>query len=412
MALTLKAANGKFVQKGGIGLAATADDGTVKSCQITVEPQPNSLVALKQSDFYWSAQENGTLECNRLNVGPWELFQKIKGEREGSFGFKSEQFGTYVSARLDLLGSPLDCRVHELHDWESFDLVGAAGDVRPIHVDGLNFKDDLGNAWVWAMMDGFRDLDRLLQNEDINPQLAETVELGANGKRCLGMADSFMHLWPQEHGAAYYDGLSMLFDLYASHGLYGQFCCFADTRIIMPDRGEQIEHFVEVRRRLAGRANAFGQLVNENDANQNGVDIASFPRPNDGICWSSGSNGGGSDPPRPFWDYSDLGSERHGDCALSTTTVWFAIHGYQGENGAPNWPGTQRATVVSEPPGFDEVTSGNRISDPHIAYLNGLGTQWGNGGTFHSSDGVQSALLRPNTKACALEFVRGMRLVE
>ena len=272
-----------------------------------------------------------------------------------------------------------------------------------IHVEGLTFKDERGKPWVWAMTDGWRDYDRYLRGQDIRPVLSESRELGANGRHVLGMNHWPEHLHPQEH-ATYYEKLPVFADLLMEYGQYLQFCVFADTKLVMPDRNQQLQHYHWVCDVLHRKSNVFIKLVNENDQHDNGVDIVSFPKPFD-VLASSGSNGTGNDPPQPFWDYSDLGSERRGDFSLSTTTVHYAIHGYGG-----SFPGTHRATVVSEPPGFDEMMiSGRRTNDPAIAYLLGLGCRWGAGGTAHSSDGLQSNLLRPITKQCVREFLRGVK---
>jgi hypothetical protein len=277
-----------------------------------------------------------------------------------------------------------------------------------LHVEGLQFVTDTGQPWIWAMTDGFRDYDRFLRGEDIRPVLDESQALGANGRRVLGMVDSFAHLYPQEH-PDYYDRLPAFLALNAERGQYVQFCVFADTKIILPRLDDQLAHYARVGDALRPFQNAILQLVNENSANQNGIDLRKFAKP-DGLLASIGSNGTGEDPPLPAWDYSDLGSERRGDFALSCTTVYFAIHGYPGEHGAPGFAGTQRATVVSEPPGFAEVAEpGRRTADPHIAYLMGLGCRWGAGGTAHSSAGIQSELLPPTTKACVSAFLEGVK---
>ena len=282
-----------------------------------------------------------------------------------------------------------------------------------LHVEGLGFVTTNGDPWRMAFADSFRAYDRFLRGEDLRPVFEELRDMKANGIRVLGMADSFMHLYPQEH-QDFYARLPAFCALATEYRLYVQFCVFADTKIIMPWTSgwshplvAQIEHFARVCNALRDSSNVLIQLVNENDSNQNGIELGAFAKPV-GILSSIGSNGTGNDPPLPAWDYSDLGSERRGDFSLSCTTVHFAIHGYSSDEGS--FAGTQRATVVSEPPGFaEEMVPGRRTNDPAVAYLMGLGCQWGAGGCAHSDAGIQSVLLPPRQKACVEAFIRGVQ---
>lgn len=280
-----------------------------------------------------------------------------------------------------------------------------------LHVEGLNFVLN-GQIWRMIFADSFRAYERYLKQgpDSLRPVFVELQGLGANGIRVLGSFDfgspDQQRLYPSEH-ANYYDQLQPFFSLAGEYGLFVQFCVFADTKRSVPGADNQRSHFSRVCSRLVGTPNLLLQLVNEGNQHENGLDFeASKPS---GILSSSGSNGTGDDPPQPFWDYCDLGSERRGDFALSTTTVNFAIKGYTGENGARGFPGTQRATVVSEPPGFGEASSGSRTNSSQIAYLLGLGTQWGAGGTAHSDCGIQSVLLSPIQKECVHQFILGAK---
>lgn len=281
-----------------------------------------------------------------------------------------------------------------------------------LHVEGLNFVLN-GQVWRMVFADSFRAYERFLKQgpDSIRPVFAELQALGANGVRVLGSFDfgspDQQRLYPGEHGDAYYDRLQEFFHLAGEYGLFVQFCVFADTKRSVPGAGYQRSHFSRVCDRLRGTPNLLLQLVNEGNQHENGLDTE-IAKPA-GILASSGSHGTGDDPPQPFWDYSDLGSERRGDFALSTTTVNFAIKGYAGENGNPGFPGTGRATVVSEPPGFGEATTGSRTNDPRIAYQLGLGTKWGAGGTAHSDCGVHSVLLSPTQKECVQQFILGAK---
>ena len=279
-----------------------------------------------------------------------------------------------------------------------------------VHVEGLGFVKEDGSSYTWAMVTGFRDYERFLRGEDIRPLLKETQELGGNGRRVFGAFDfgspDQQRLYPREH-PDYFDRLPEFFALNAEFGLYVQFCAFADTRRSVPGAQAQRDHWAALTDKLRPISNVLLERVNEENAHDNRLDT-DLPKPA-GICASFGSNGEGSDPPGPFWDYADLHSERRGDFALSTSTVYFSINGFAGEHGAAGFAGTHRATVVSEPPGFsDTMQPGRRTNDPRIAYLMGVGCRWGAGGTAHCDCGVMSVPFSATQRACVEQFIKGV----
>lgn len=275
-----------------------------------------------------------------------------------------------------------------------------------VHVEALGFVTAQGEAWRMAFVSSFRLYERFLRGEDVRPLLDETRQVGANGVRVFGAFDfgspDQQRLYPSEH-EDYFARLPEFFALLAQYSLYAQFTAFADTQRSVPGAAAQAAHWAALCDVLRPIENVLLERVNEDNQHENRVD-ADLPKP-DGICSSFGSNGAGDDPPEPFWDYADLHSERRGDFGLSTTTVHFSIFGY-----GTAFPGTHRATVVSEPPGFaDMAEPGRRANDPYIAYRMGLGCQWGAGGTAHSDAGIQSVPLSPIQRACVEQFIRGVK---
>ena len=315
--------------------------------------------------------------------------------------------------RNGLTGPQLEQALHDSPEAVAFRARPPIPKTPRVHVEGLRFITEDGEPWVMAFATSFRAYERFLRGEDLRPHLQELAELGANGIRVLGAFDfgspAAQRLYPAEH-ADYYDGLPAFFELLREVGLYAEFCVFADTKRSVPGKGNQLTHWNRVCGVLQPIPNVLVERVNENNQHENGVD-AVLPKPN-GMVSSFGSNGGGNDPPGPFWDFADLHSERRGDFALSTTTVHFAINGYQGEGGSPGFPGTKRATVVSEPPGIgDTSVPGRRTNDPRICYQMGVGcSTWGAGGTAHSDCGVQSILLTPVQKECVRQFLIGVKV--
>lgn len=291
-------------------------------------------------------------------------------------------------------------------------IVAPAAAVERLHVEGLGFVTESSKPWTMAFITGFRDYERFLNGEDIEPLLVETTALGGNGRRVFGAFDfgspNVQRLYPREHGD-YYDRLQEFCNLFAKHGLWVEFVVFADTARSVPGVAAQLVHWAALCDQLRECSNVLLERVNENDQHDNRVDAA-LPKPV-GICSSFGSNGGGNDPPGPFWDYACLHSERRGDFALSTTTVNFSVKGYVGENAAKSFGGTQRCTVVCEPPGIaDANVGGRRTADPRVCYQMGVGcATWGAGGTAHSECGVMSVLHTPVQAECVRQFLAGVK---
>lgn len=259
------------------------------------------------------------------------------------------------------------------------------------------------------MMDGFRDYERFLRGEDINPVLSQSKDLGANGRRVFGTMFNIARFDPIDFGEDYYYKIPDFLKLLESYDQYAEWTCFADAGLMKGGPSWQLAHYLRLCDILRPIPNVFLELVNENDSNDNKVDIISFPKP-DGICYSSGSNGAGTSPPGPYANYSALHPERRAErIALTTTTVYFAMHGYQDPGGS--FAGTQVPTVNNEPQGFGEAPDGRRVTDPEVAYLMGIGCGYGAGGTAHCNSGIESVLLGQNEAECVRQFVRGVKLV-
>ncbi len=276
--------------------------------------------------------------------------------------------------------------------------------VQRVYVDGLGYKTADGKTWHGFSMTGFRDYQRFLAGEDIRPLLQQAKELGANMRRVFGMYgldfqtnDGSGAFKPQDH-ADYYDRIPAFLALYAEYGLWCEFTVFADTAFVMPNQGEQVAHFNHVCDKLRECPNSFVELVNENNQHGNGVNIGAFAKPS-GIAACSGSNGEGGNPTQPFWDYSNLHSERRQErLGLTTSTVYFAIFGYS--EGADSWPGTHQATNNDEP---------GRTVDRYTAWQMGTGSRYGGWMLSHTSAGTQSVLLPPDQAESTRQAFAGAR---
>jgi hypothetical protein len=312
----------------------------------------------------------------------------------------------------------------------TFGLVGysAHTELSRLHADAFGFKTDADQPVIWAHTSGFRDLDRMLrgQQNQVRAVLAQSQDQGANGRRVFAMKQNWAvkvngiwqdgpdHTWPKEH-PDFFGQVERLADLYAEFNHYLNMVVLVNARSVMPDIDQQLafwDEFVDLARKYP---HMILSLANERDAHDNAVDAWRFPQP-DGVLASSGSNGGGANPPQPIWGgrwgYAELHPERRENRpSLGTTTLFFAVHGYS--EGADSWPGTQITTVASEPLGFAEPEDNEpgyrRTSDPDVAWLLGVGCAWGGGGTGLSTDGIESTLLRPTQDACMRAFLAGVK---
>lgn len=359
-----------------------------------------------------SIQPNGSLETRPAGVfGPWELFTVSDAP-----GVAMTLGRADVALQLTIEGTLL---------------VPAKPQPAPVpsrwHATGRGFVDANEQPVDWAMTAGNRDLDRLLrgQRDDLRAVLTQAQALGSTGRRVFAcktnwaVFDGSWHdgpdrTWPVDH-ADYFDRVAELADLHASFNQQLNLVAFTGTstsrRQMLGDEGTFWNRLVEI---AHAKENVILSLGNELDAHDQGINIAAFQQP-EGVLCSSGSNGGGSNPPEPFWrgrwGYCELHPERNQNRpSLGTTTLFFARHGYAGEGNNPGFAGTQWDTVASEPLGFNEDDEpGRRTNDPDVAYLLGLGCAWGAGGTTLSTDGIESIMLRSRQAECTRQFLRGVK---
>lgn len=275
-------------------------------------------------------------------------------------------------------------------------------------------QDSTGKSYVWAHVSCFRAEDKIRMGQDINPQLAQIKGTGANGIRVLRDAS-----WFATRAGFQTDSLVTLSGLANAHGLYVQYCVFADwAEVHGKDLAVAQQVWANVVNTVRARQlnNVVLQLCNE--GNQHGQDFpfTAFTLPPD-ILSSRGSNGTGDNPPPPYEQsavrYNSLGTERRPErAALCTTTVFYAINGYSGEG---SFVGTQWDTVVDEPYGIGtSVPPGkDRRIDLGECYLLGLGCRWdprglAPGGTAHSDQSLQCEMMDGVTFECVSQFIRGV----
>lgn len=172
-----------------------------------------------------------------------------------------------------------------------------------LQVDGQCFTLATGERWTAIESTDFQLLQRVLAGEDIGPVLAQRARVGFNLLRVLGMCHQMFHLYPQEHGDAYFQGVMTLLQAANAAGLRVEFTAFADAAVVMPAIADQMFFWARLCDLLRAFPNVLLEAVNEADQVINRLDaLASLPRPV-GVLASHGSNGSEQPPVQPPWDY-------------------------------------------------------------------------------------------------------------
>ena len=402
---TLKASNGLYVVKIGNVLSATGTDPKAPEAQLALEPQDGGKVALKQGGVYWSAQRNGELQCNRPSAGPWELFTRLPGERAGSVALRSVQWGTVVSVRMDLATKPLLCKMAVAHSDESFDLSGATGEVRPLHVEGRFFVDDQGKRFQWRGCSDFALLAQFLRGEDITPVLQQRADLGFTVLRVFRYAapPNPFSLDPRQYPSDYQQAIVEVTRLAAERGMLIEWTA-GDAQVLGFGRAEQQANMDLVTEVLAGMPYF---LEGMNEGWKNGQDLGAVAKPGGMRCVGTFEN---DDAVKRnaglFQDYYNLHGTRSKEGALFPKWIWDQVWSLYDGWLIPNW---RWPINNDEPMGFSDGQSDSRSNNPRHAYLLGTTANYDLGVTFHSDNGTRSELFSDVQGQCAAECVRGMK---
>jgi hypothetical protein len=176
-------------------------------------------------------------------------------------------------------------------------------------VQGSQFVDGNGQQVRWKGISHMRLLDRLLSGESIDDHLTQVVEAGFNVVRVLGMKtdNTGWELSPTE--ALYWDSVGELFTATKSRGLQVEFTTFADTRYVMPDRGQQAAYWENITQVAGMYDNVMLEFMNEFGHPTQAINPLAFGKPQ-GILASHGSGLTDADGVRPYWDYMTYHARR------------------------------------------------------------------------------------------------------
>lgn len=268
-----------------------------------------------------------------------------------------------------------------------------------IRISGRTFRNPDGSIYPWKSASDFRLLQYHYDGTDISPILADRLGEGANMVRVFGMYSGSIGVFDPSAYPNYYVNLPGFADLLASTGLNLELTVFADAQNLpnFNELSEQRAHLLRVRDALISRSNVVLELCNE--PFQNGVTPSSHTRPV-GLLSSAGS-GQDETPDLPPWDYAGFHAPRDAEWPRKAHNAK-DIADYLG-----------RPVINDEPMGAAEAAiPGSRSDVPNdFYYFAATGMLLAGGGTFHSSNGVQSQIWQPTTRLCAQSFYGGLNAI-
>jgi hypothetical protein len=290
----------------------------------------------------------------------------------------------YVCAELGLpKETPLRANREAVGAWETFELEILEQDPAP-----------QPQSTKWKGFSDFRLAQAQMAGEDISDRLQQRLELGANLVRVFGMKanNTGWDLIPSGR-ADYFGDVRRFLETAIQAGLAVEWTVFADTREIMPQTGDQLKFWEETCQTLEPYAeHVVVELVNEWNHPTQKIDPSKFMKPA-GVRSSHGSGQTDQDPVWPRWDFACYHARR------------------DGARGFTNYDPYEFQAVYPQPCPLipDEgAKPENYAFDPVYAELMGRHAGVGWGGTFHSSQGVNSQLLPEAEARCARAFFNGI----
>lgn len=293
-----------------------------------------------------------------------------------------------------------------------------------VRTEGQRFVRADGTTFPWRGTDGFLVYAKWLSGgaATIDPIIQNWLTCGGlcnargpNVIRVLGMV-TWGNLYPQQH-PEYYDQLRPFVDhLWTTWHLRVEFVIFADSQVIMPDRGEAERHALHVLDQLAPAENVFIEVANEPFQNIPGGGIAAAEigrlLRGRGIPIASGDY---EQPWLTALDYLTVHTDRGPEWPRKAKDLLDYRNGDLGDpSPAPGWrsPGP---VVGDEPIGFNEggQRSSGRSTDANDAAYFGAACQLFSAGcTFHNDAGTDLwGPYGPLTAAAAAAFFQGLYFV-
>lgn len=259
-------------------------------------------------------------------------------------------------------------------------------------VSGQRFVEN-GAPVMWRGCSEFRLPARAKDGEDILPVLRDRLDVGFNVLRSLAMKANNVGWTLDPRDGDYWDAVKRYFDAVGGAGLKLEWTVFADTKLMMPDEGEQVAFWGATVEAVRQYPFVVLELMNEYGHSTQCVDPSRFARPS-GVLASHGSGLSDADVVQPLWDFATYHARRASHPGDARGATNYSPYAYQESLNKP-CPYVPDEGDKPESYGFE----------PSFAWLMGRHASCGAGGTFHSNDGIQSVVFSPQTRACAAKFV-------
>jgi hypothetical protein len=391
-------------------------------------------IALRLNNLYVCAELDGTVNANRLQIGPWETWEVLPSDTLGQIALKSahggylraegggggevttfgrdtsawqswllqQQAGYSSLAARDrgFLGTTLGFRVDAASSLPvAFELIVVEADAPPplpgLYRQGKEIRTTDGKRYM------VRGSTELLLGHKYDTEGEASIDAILDQRRELGFTN-YRVLWQKDirnqnqPWSMPLHKIAPFLKKCSDRGrAYVQGCILADCQVVNPSTQAQQRRVNDVRNVTAGISNNIDQLGNEFD--KNGFDWRNFSKATDRLSINaSGTNGF---DPSQVWDVFVFSGER--------SPAQKAIREYgpievMYANGRP--------AVCDE-----GMVPGEDSSDPREYERAGAQGRSGSGARFHSRAGSNrdpgpnlSRLFTPLEYACAEAFLKGL----
>lgn len=272
------------------------------------------------------------------------------------------------------------------------------GELPSLDTRGRDFINHDGSRSVLCGTDMFCAFRQYLNGMDLTPFFAESRELGFNLWRVFMQGsikqNNILQLSPTEPG--YYEHVRPFAELLNRQGIV----LLATIGIDNQDIKSPASHWTRMYDLLEGTSTLVSK-ANEWGKNLGGVRPDELPNPSGNILWSQGSGLQDEAPFKPTGKFMEFHQVRNFPTSIRDTVA--SATEIQDVLDYPEIP-----LIMDEPAKFG--TDGN-YPEPRDSYnfARCYATFWA-GAVFHNWNGQRGQLMDANTKACAREWVRGMKL--
>jgi hypothetical protein len=276
-----------------------------------------------------------------------------------------------------------------------------------LSTDGAYFRTPAGPHTIIQATDFKAFLKFVLgQTAELKTVFSQRRDLGFNDLRVLSMCRNMFDLNPA-NVADYFARLGDFFDFAAQHELRVTLVVHADSRLVMPDQGQQVAHWNRCGDVARPHTNVRLSLVNEVEQTPNVIDPNAFQKI-PGVLCSRGSHGGGDlVGPRPWWDWEEAhhNGQSEAQRKIGHNTMENSV-------GAENHEASKVPCESSESSRFPDQWG--VPPDQMKAYAFAIGQSAAllcAGACFHSPSGKESRLFSGLELECATEWAKGARSV-